>query len=579
MSDPRIQRRLAAILVADVVGYTRLMQADEEGTLDRLKVLWRDLLAPGVARYRGRVVKLLGDGALVEFASAVDAVECAMAVQGGLAAVNAAVEDALRIRLRIGINLGDVIVEGADLFGDGVNLAARLEGIADPGGIFISASVHEQVWRKLDAGFDDLGPRLLKNMAQPVQVYRVHCEGSPAAEQTPAPLPLPDIPSIAILPFVNMSANPEDEFFVDGLTEDLITDLSRHPGLFVIARNSVFAYKGRSVDVRQIARDLGVRYLLEGSARRSGDRVRINVQLIDSLGGGHLWAERFDRQLSDIFELQDEVTARIREALVGQLVTPPPRNRPRSMEAYDLCARGRALLDSSFGSADALREAMVLLERALDLDPGYAEAWRCLAMTRNDAWMHCGIPMDPARGTPLQMAERAVTLSPDDSSCHATHALLLDYAGEWEAAGRAHRQALTLDPNNADAMVMYADFLLFAGRHAEAEALVQRALRINPLPAAWYYMAHGKILYALGRYAEAIRTLRHPVTYRSVSRRYLAASLAQAGEVDEARKEAALYLASNPHFTIRHWTGSLHFQDPATLAHFVEGYRKAGLPE
>lgn len=580
MSEPRVQRRLAAILAADVVGYSRLMLADEEGTLDRLKLLWRDLLAPGVGRFRGRVVKLMGDGALVEFGSAVDAVECAIAMQDGLAALNAAVEDGLRIRLRIGINLGDVIVEGADLFGNGVNVAARLEGIADPGGIFISASVHEQVWRKLDVGFDDLGPRRLKNMAEPVQVYRVHCDaGPPPANEDRPPLPLPDIPSIAVLPFVNMSANADDEFFVDGLTEDLITDLSRHPGLFVIARNSVFAYKGRAVDARHIARDLGVRYLLEGSARRSGDRVRINVQLIDSIGGGHLWAERFDRGLSDIFDLQDEVTARIRDALVGQLVAPPPRNRPRSMEAYDLCARGRALLDTSFGSADALREAMVLLERAIDLDPEYAEAWRCLAMTRNDAWMHCSIPLDLRRGTPLQLAARAVTLSPDDSSCHATHALLLDYAGQWQAAHEAHRKALALDPNNADAMVMYADFLLFAGRPAEADALVQRALRINPLPAAWYYMAQGKILYALGRYDEAVRTLRHPATYRSVSRRYLAASLAQAGRTDEARREAALYLASNPLFTIGHWVGSLHFQDQATLAHFIEGYRKAGMPD
>ena len=576
MSEPRIPRRLAAILAADVVGYSRLRQADEEGTLERLKVLWRDILMPNVGQHQGRIVKVMGDGVLVEFGSAVDAVACAMALQAGLVGAMQGIEAAQQVVLRIGINLGDVMVEGADLYGDGVNVAARLEGIAEPGSIYLSASVHEQVRRKMEAEFDDLGLKALKNMAEPLRVFRVRRDDAPPG---PPPLTLPDKPSIAVLPFVNMSADPEYEVFVDGLTEDLITDLSRHPGLFVIARNSVFAYKGRSVDVRQIARDLGVRYLLEGSARRSGGRVRINVQLIDCIAGGHLWAERFDRELADIFDLQDEVTARIRDALVGQLVAPPPRRRPRSMVAYDLCARGRALLDSSFGSADALREAMVLLERALDLDPDYAEAWRCLAMTRNDAWTHCGIPIDPRRGTVLQMAARAVTLDPNDSSCHATHALLLDYAGQWDAAKAEHERALELDPNNADAMVMYADFLLFAGEHAQAEALVLRALRINPLPAAWYHMAQGKIQYAQRRYHDAVMTLRHPETYRSAARRYLAAALAQMGQEAEARTEAALYMASNPSFSISHWAGATEHKDPATFAHFVEGYRKAGLPE
>ncbi len=585
----RTKRRLAAILAADVVGYSRLMQGDEDGTLDRLKALWRDVLMPNVERHRGRVVKVMGDGVLVEFGSAVDAVECAVALQSGLTEANAGQPEADPVRLRIGINLGDVIVEGPDLYGQGVNIAARLEGIADVGGVFLSASVHEQVRRKMAVEFDDLGLKALKNIAEPLRVFRIRGLGAaePAPETAapeapapdPAPLALPDRPSIAVLPFVNMSTDPEHEFFVDGLTEDLITDLSRHPGLFVIARNSTFAYKGRPTDVRRIARDLGVRYVLEGSARRAGGRVRINVQLIDAIGGGHVWAERFDRELADIFELQDEVTARIRDALVGQLVAPPPRNRPKNMEAYDLCARGRALLDSSFGSADALREAMLLLERAIDLDPGYAEAWRCLALTRNDAWTHCNIPLDLSRGTVLQLAERAVTLDPDSSSCRATHALLLDYAGQWDAAQGEHRMALQLDPNNADAMVMYAEFLLFAGRHAEAERLVLQALRINPLPAAWYHMAQGKILYALGQYEKAVAALQRPEAYRSAARRYLAASLAQLGETDRARQEADLFMAVNPSFSISHWVAATEHQDAATLAHFVDGFRKAGLPE
>jgi tetratricopeptide (TPR) repeat protein len=249
------------------------------------------------------------------------------------------------------------------------------------------------------------------------------------------------------------------------------------------------------------------------------------------------------------------------------------------MDAYDLCMRGRALLDSSFGLADAMREAMVLLEKAIDLDPDFAEAYRCLAMARNDAWTHCNIPVDTRRGTTLELAERAVTLDANSSHCHATYALLLDYGGHWDASRREHELALALDPNNADAMVMYADFLLFSGQHDRSEELVRRALRINPLPAAWYFMAQGKTQYALRQYEDAVRTLRNPGTYRTASRRYLAASLAQLGRVEEARNEATLFMASNPKFTIGHWVSSTQFEDEATKAHFIEGFRLAGLPE
>lgn len=573
-----VERRLAAILAADVVGYSRMMGVDEERTLVALNSHRRDFFDPVIARHGGRIFKAMGDGFLVEFNSAVNAATCALQIQTGMAERNQGVPQDQRIIFRIGVNLGDVVVEGGDLHGDGVNIAARLEGLADPGGILLSANVHDQVKRRIDAQFEDLGPQLLKNIAEPRRVFRIRMEPLAAAPE-PEALTLPEGPSIAILPFTNMSADPDYEYFVDGLTEDLITDISRVPGLFVIARNSVFAYKGKAMDVRRIARELGVRYLLEGSARRSGGRVRINAQLIDSLGGGHLWAERFDRQLDDIFDLQDEVSARISSALVGQLVAPPPRNRPKTTEAYDLCTRGRALAESAFGLGDAMREAIVLLEQALDLDPDYAEACRWLAIARSDAWNHGNIPVDTRRGTVLDLARRAVDLDPNDSQCHATYALLLDYAGFWEASQREHERALELDPNNADGMVMYGDFLLFAGAHDKAEQLVQRALRINPLPPAWYFMAKGKTEYALGRYDAAVTTLRNPVTYRTASRRYLAASLAQLGQIEEARREAALFMASNPMFTIRHWVSSTHFKDAATKAHFIAGYRLAGLPD
>lgn len=341
MVEERIQRRLAAILAADVVGYSRLMEADEQGTLKVLKALRRDVLAPLITRYSGRLVKVMGDGVLVEFASAVDAVQCAVDLQYGTAEANDSLPASRRVILRIGINVGDIMVDGSDLYGDGVNVAARLEALGEPGDICVSGSVYDQVKRKVETDFDDLGQKSLKNIAEPVRVYRVRHSAITDWRGEPEPLPLPSEPSIAVLPFTNMSGDAEQDVFTDGLTEDLITDLSRNASLFVIARHSTFAYKGKSIDIRLIARDLGVRYLLEGSARRAAGRVRINVQLIDAISGNHLWADRFDRDLEDIFAVQDEVTARIVEALIGRLATQPPRSRPNSMEAYDLCVRGR----------------------------------------------------------------------------------------------------------------------------------------------------------------------------------------------------------------------------------------------
>lgn len=581
MTDPREQRRLAAILAADVVGYSRLMGMDEAGTLASLRSRWKDVLTPAVAAHRGRVVKVMGDGVLVEFGSAVDAVECAVAVQDGFSRANEGVTEDQRIVLRIGINLGDVIVEGSDLYGNGVNIAARLEGLAEPGGILVSAVVHDQVRGKVASVFDDLGRQTLKNIAQPLHVFRMKSVPVPPLfEANAMPLSLPDKPAIAVLPFTNMSANPEYEFFVDGLTEDLITDLSRNPGLFVIARSSTFAYKGQPMDVRRIARELGVQYILEGSVRRSGGRVRINVQLIDSTKGGHVWAERFDRQLEDIFDLQDEVTVRIVEVLVGKLIAPPPpRRRTSSVQAYDLCTRARTLLDVSLGSANEMREAMVLLERAIDLDPDYAEAYRLLSEARGLGWVLCGIPVDVRRGTVLELAERSVLLDPEDPDFHSNYAMFLNYAGNFDAARVESELALALGPDNADVLVLSADNLIFAGQPEAAEKLVLRALRLSPIPAQWYYFMLGKVQYALGRYDEAAKTLRHPVTYRTVSRRYLAASLAQLGLVDDARKEAELFMASNPTFTIGHWADGTMFEDMATKTHFIAGFRLAGLPE
>jgi TolB-like protein len=388
-------------------------------------------------------------------------------------------------------------------------------------------------------------------------------------------LPLPDKPSIAVLPFLNIGNDPEQESFADGLTEDLITDLSRMPGLFVIARNSVFTYKGKAIEVRGIAEELGVRYLFEGSARRAAGRVRINAKLIDAVSGDHLWAERFDRSLDDIFAVQDEVTGRIVEALLGRLRAPPPRNRPKNLEAYDLCVRARKLMDDS---SQAAEEAHLMLTRAVTLDPHYAEAYRWLAMNHWMGWVHSGGPTESNRDVALQLARKAVAIDPNDAGCRWVLAYLLAYERDFAEADAQFAKAIELDPNEADTFAALSDITVLAGRIDEGLEHARKAFRLNPFPASWYYLALGQAQYAAGQYEAAVETLRRDETYRTSSRRFLAASLAQLGRLDEARAETELFLVANPGFSTRHWAATEPFRDAATLDHFVDGYRKAGLP-
>jgi TolB-like protein len=479
MSEEHVQRRLAAILAADVVGYSRLMEEDEVGTLALLRGLRRDVLNPLISRFAGRIVKVMGDGVLVEFSSAVNAVQCAAELQKQIEDANRERPAKRRILLRIGINVGDVIVEGTDLYGDGVNIASRLEGLAGPGEVFVSASVYDQVKRKL--GFDEVGPKSVKNIAEPIHVYRLR-RTTPAQVPEPTQLSLPAKPSIAVLPFTSMGGAPEEEMFADGLTEDLITDLSRAANLFVIARHSSFVYKGKAVDVRQIARELGVRYVLEGSARRASGRVRINAQLIDALDGNHLWADRFDRGLEDIFKVQDEVTAKIVEALVGRLTAPAPRNRPENLEAYDLCVRGRLLIAQSPASAG---EARLLLKRALELDPNYAEAHRWMAFNLWSSWTHWFDKSDAARPQSLKHAETAVRLDPGDAGNRWVLGCVLAYERRWAESDAEFAAALKLDPSDADAWVMLAEISTYKGQPLVAIEQVQKALRLSPHPYGW----------------------------------------------------------------------------------------------
>jgi adenylate cyclase len=567
MTDQSLQRRLAAIVVADVVGYSRLMEADEVATLADLRKLRSGLVEPAVMRHKGRIFKVMGDGFLIEFGSAVDAVAAALEMQRATTAVEASADR--RLLLRVGVNLGDVIDDGSDVLGDGVNVAARLETLAAPGGICISAKVHGEIVGKIGDRFFDAGERYLKNLARPVHVWHW-----PDALQSI--LPLPECPSIAVLPFTNTSGDEADAPFVDGLTEDLITDLSRTAGLFVIARNSVYGYKGKPVDVRLVAQDLGVRYVLEGSARRAMGRVRINAQLIDALGGQHLWADRFDRTVEDVFELQDEVNAKIVEALIGRLTIPTQRNRPKNFEAYDLCVRARLLTEESPQTA---REAYVLLQRAVELEPSYAEALGLLAYNRWLAWTHFGETEDPNRQMAVTFAQKAVDLDPNDAGCRYVLGTILAYERRWEESEAAFAKALELDPNHADTWAAMSDMSVLDGRVADGLAQIEKALRLNPYPACWYLCHLGQAQYAARDYEAATATLRRKDTYRTNSRKFLAATLAQLGHLEEARREAELFLIAHPHFTIGHWLSSQPLRDASVRDHFADGFRKAGLPE
>jgi TolB-like protein len=428
LASERIERRLTAILAADVAGYSRLMGADEEGTLAGLKAHRRALVDPKITEHRGRIVKTTGDGILVEFASVVDALRCAVDVQRGMVERNADVAQEKRIEFRLGLHQGDIIIDGDDIFGDGVNVAARLEGLAEPGGICMSGRVQEDARGKLDVAFEDAGEQQLKNIERPVRVYRVRLGGA-AASPRPA-LPLPDKPSIAVLPFQNMSGDPEQDYFADGIVEEIITALSRFRQLFVIARNSSFTYKGRAVDVKQVSRELGVRYVLEGGVRRAANRVRITAQLIDAATGAHLWADRFDGGLEDIFDLQDEVTTNVVGAIAPKLeqaeIDRAKRKPTENLDAYDYYLRGMASL-YQFSSREAIDKALRFFYRAIELDADFASAYGtaawCYTMIKSSSWT-----TDYGRETAetARLARRAVELGKDD-------AVALSYAG-WALA-------------------------------------------------------------------------------------------------------------------------------------------------
>jgi adenylate cyclase len=585
MDNRSTERKLAAILAVDVAGYSRLMSHDEEGTLRRLKAHLNDLVEPRIAASRGRIVKRTGDGLLVDFASAIEAVRCAVAIQSGMAERNNALPADQQIAFRMGINLGDVITDGNDIYGEGVNIAARLEAIAETGTVYVSRVVRDFVRGNPEIVLQDLGERLLKNIAKPVRVFRIgasnRLEGGRPAAGAP---PLPDKPSIAVLPFANLSGEAEQEYFSDGLTEDLITDLSKISGLFVIARNSTFAYKGRSVPVQEIGRDLGVRFVLEGSVRNAGNRVRITAQLIDASSRGHLWAERFDRDLTDIFATQDEVVEKIVGALAVTLTHgEEQRLRGRgttNLQAYETWLRARDFLTR--GSRDSIGQAQALFRRTIEIDPNFAAPHAGLALAAVSDYAS-GWGPDPAEALDEaeRWARRALELNDQEPLSHMALGNVLLWRRDHDSALGEFGRAILLDPNFSKGHAATGLALVYAGRAIDALEPIARAMRLDPHypPIVLHFLAQAN--FSLGEYETSAghlvdRIARNPGT--DVSRMLLASCYGHLGRTEEARTAWAELLAVNPDFSLVQRARVLPYKNPGDFQRIVEGLAKAGLP-
>jgi adenylate cyclase len=590
--EDRVDRRLAAIFAGDIAGYSRLMGADEEATLRQLKAHRKELVDPKITEHRGRIVKTTGDGMLVEFVSVVDAVRCAVDIQRGMAERNAEVPADKRIEFRIGINVGDIIIDGDDIFGDGVNVAARLEALADPGGIMVSGVVHDQVRDKLSFGFEDLGEQAVKNIARPIGVHRVQIAEAvtPTAAKTTAAHVRPeaagaDRPSIAVLPFANMSGDAEQEYFADGISEDIITGLSKLRWFFVIARNSSFTYKGKAVDVKRAARELGVRYVLEGSVRKGGNRVRITAQLIDASTGNHIWADRYDGDLTDIFALQDEITKKVVAAIEPKLLEAEGlRSQTRMAEdlgAWEMVTHANFLF---WRLTKPERDAAVaMLESAIERYPDYAPAHSMLAfmmlISGYVGWSAMGGESQVKHATAL--ATRAAELDDSDPWAH----LALGYAAfarrQTNMAAAEFQRALDLNPNFAAAHGYLGWALSFDGRLDQAIAHLEVAIRMSPHDPQNAIFNTGLAIahYLAGRYSKAVEYSRSTLQQRSAftaGYRIHVASLAQNGQIDEAREALARLKQVHPDLSIA-WIENNVPYTPEPMAKFIEGLRKAGL--
>jgi adenylate cyclase len=586
MQAPEPERRLAAVLAADMVGYSRLMEVDEAGTLARLKTHRLELIDPAIAKNRGRIIKTTGDGLLVEFQSVADAVLCAAEVQRRMARRNADVSPARWIQFRIGINLGDVIVEENDIFGDGVNVAARLQVLAEPGGICISGAVRDQVGDRLDEiAFEDLGEQSVKNITRPIHVFRVRLESATmvALESGKEASAAPGTrkPSIAVLPLVNMSGDPEQEFFADGLTEDIITELSRFRDLLVISRNSTFVHKGKAVKVQEVARELGVEYILEGSVRKVGDRVRVTVQLIDAQTDRHVWAERYDRKLEDIFAIQDEVTGAIVATLPGRVEAATQerakRQRTDNMAAYECVLAAKVLHHRSQREANA--EAQALLDRAIALDPNYAHAHAWKACVLGQTWVYGWCADRDA--TFQQVADElqiALALDDNDSDVHRILAAVNLTRDDHDRAAYHQERALALNPNYDLVVVQQGEFLTWLGRPEEGIDWIKRAMRLNPYHPERFWNHLGRACYSAEKFAEAAEAFARITRPDHTHHAFLAAIFAQMGNAVAAAAHAAEVVKLEPGFSVATYLATQHYKQEADRRRHEAGLLKAGLP-
>jgi adenylate cyclase len=629
MATQEVKRKLIAILSADVKGYSRLMGEDEEWTVHTLNT-YKDMMRGLIQQHRGRVVDAPGDNILAEFASVVDAVQCSVEIQQVLRAKNAMLPENRRMEFRIGINLGDVIEEGEQIYGDGVNIAARLEGLAEAGGICISESAYQQIENKLPLRYEYLGEHQVKNIARPVRAYRAQIEsevtGKVIGEKKAKPKqwrnagiallviltvgavsvaiwklyirpnpqievaskekmvhPLPDKPSIAVLPFVNLSEDPKQEFFCDGMTEEIITALSRSPHLFVVARNSTFVYKGKAVKIKQVSEELGVRYVMEGSVQREGDRVRVTAQLIDALSGYHVWAERYDRPFREILALQDEITIKIMAALHVKLEASDHARvvgkGAKNLEAYLKAIEARERVFRGTKEDNVI--AKKLAQEAIALDPEYARAYALLAGTHMMDIL-VGTTKSPTESLThaIQLARKAISFDESDGKTHAFLARLYAMAREYDKGFAEVERALALDPNSPETSFQAGYFLAFAGKPEEAISLFQKAIRLNPFPPATYYNSLSGAYRLAGRYEEAIAAAKQGVQRgpKSIfSHIALAAACSSAGRDLEAQAAAAEVLKINPNFSLEQFAKTLPYRDRVQVDRYLDVLRKAGL--
>jgi adenylate cyclase len=587
MDAPGPERRLAAVLAADMVGYSRLMEVDETGTLARLKTHRIELIDPAIAKNRGRIIKTTGDGLLVEFHSVAEAVLCAAEIQRRMARRNTDVSPARWIQFRIGINLGDVIVEENDIFGDGVNVAARLEMLAEPGGICVSGAVRDQVGQRLeDVAFEDLGDQSVKNIARPIRVFRVRLEPDPTtapedAKHAAVATTIAKKPSIAVLPLLNMSGDPEQEFFADGLTEDIITELSRFRDLLVISRNSTFVHKGKAVKVQEVAREFGVDYVLEGSVRKVGDRIRVTVQLIDAETDRHIWAERYDRKLEDIFAIQDEMTCAIVATLPGRVEAATQDRAKRkptdNMAAYECVLNARVLHHRSIREDNV--EAQRLLDRALALDPNYAHAHAWKACVLGQTWVHDWCADRDATFQQLAAElEIALALDDNDSDVHRILAALNLTREDHDKAAYHQERALALNPNYDLVVVQQGELLTWLGRPEEGIDWIKKAMRLNPYHPERFWSHLGRACYCAEKYAEAAEAFSRITRPDHTHHAFLAATFAHMGNAVAAAAHAAEVIKREPKFSVAVYLATQHYKREVDRKRHEAGLLTAGLP-